>query len=47
MTSTISVQPHALADVIGAFADDPLWDEFLEEIAKSRREQDQAYREAK
>ncbi len=46
MISTISVQPHALASVIGAFADDPLWDEFLEEMAKARQKQNQTYAEA-
>ena len=31
---------HPLAVVIGGFADDPLWDEFQEEIARYRREID-------
>ena len=34
---------HPLAGVIGMFADDPLWDEFIEEMAKYRRECDERY----
>lgn len=33
-------ETHPLADVVGAFADDPLWEEFLEEMERSRREID-------
>lgn len=40
-----SVQPHPIVSVIGIFSDDPLWDEFIEEMAKARREQGHAYAE--
>ena len=30
-------EAHPLAGVIGGFADDPLWDEFLEQMEQSRR----------
>lgn len=35
-----SLPEHPLADVIGIFADDPLWEEFLAEMERSRREID-------
>ncbi len=35
---------NPLARVIGGFADDPLWDEFIEEMEQSRRELDQKHR---
>ena len=34
---------HPLARVIGGFADDPLWDEFIEEMEQSRRELDRKH----
>lgn len=40
-----SSQPHPIVNGIGIFSDDPLWDEFVEEMAKARREQEQAYTE--
>ncbi len=40
-----SAQPHPIISVIGIFSDDPLWGEFIEEMAKARREQEQAYAE--
>ncbi len=35
---------NPLARVIGGFADDPLWNEFIEEMEQSRRELDQKHR---
>ena len=34
---------HPLARVIGGFADDPLWDEFIEEMEQSRRDMDRQH----
>lgn len=34
---------HPLAQVIGGFADDPLWEEFLQEMEQSRREIDRKH----
>ena len=45
--STNGITPpeeNPLSHVIGGFADDPLWDEFLEEMERSRRELDQQHR---
>jgi hypothetical protein len=36
-------EEHPLARVIGGFADDPLWDEFIEEMEQSRREMDRKH----
>ncbi len=36
-------EEHPLARVIGGFADDPLWDEFIEEMEQSRRELDRQH----
>ena len=36
-------EEHPLTRVIGGFADDPLWDEFLQEMEQSRREIDQKH----
>ncbi len=36
-------EEHPLARVIGGFADDPLWDEFIEEMEQSRREIDRKH----
>jgi len=35
-------EPHPLASVAGSFADDPLWDEFLQAMEESRRQLDAA-----
>lgn len=34
---------NPLARIIGGFADDPLWDEFLQEMEQSRREIDRKH----
>jgi phosphotransferase system IIB component len=34
---------NPLTHVIGGFADDPLWDEFIEEMEQSRREMDRKH----
>ncbi len=36
-------EENPLSRVIGGFADDPLWDEFIEEMERSRREQDRQH----
>lgn len=33
-------EENPLSRVIGGFADDPLWDKFIEEMEQSRRESD-------
>lgn len=38
-----SSEEHPLARVIGGFADDPLWDQFIEEMEQSRRELDRKH----
>lgn len=35
-------EPHQLASVVGSFADDPTWDEFLLAMEESRRQLDAA-----
>ncbi len=40
---TTPPEEHPLTRVIGGFADDPLWDEFLQEMEQSRREIDQKH----
>ena len=37
--------PNPIISAIGVFSDDPLWDDFIEELAKFRREQEQEYEE--
>ena len=39
----VPIGENPLARVIGGFADDPLWDEFLEEMEQSRRELDEKH----
>lgn len=34
---------HPLASVIGAFRDDPFWDEFVQLMKDARREEDERY----
>ncbi len=34
---------NPLSRVIGGFADDPLWDEFLQEMEQSQREMDRTH----
>jgi len=36
-------EENPLSRVIGGFADDPLWDEFIQEMEQSRREQDRQH----
>ena len=38
-----SLPDHPLSRVIGGFADDPLWNEFIEEMEQSRREIDRKH----
>lgn len=40
MNGTAPPEEHPLTRVIGGFADDPLWDEFLQEMEQSWRELD-------
>jgi hypothetical protein len=35
-TPAVQQPPHPLDDIIGAFADEPLWDELMEEVRKNR-----------
>lgn len=37
-TDTPGVEAHPLAGVIGGFADDPLWEEFMAQMERDRRE---------
>lgn len=39
----VAPEENPLSRVIGGFADDPLWDEFIEEMERSRREQDRLH----
>ena len=39
----VAPEENPLSRVIGGFAEDPLWDEFIEEMEKSRREIDQQH----
>jgi len=39
----VAPEENPLSRVIGGFADDPLWDEFIEEMERSRRELDRQH----
>lgn len=43
MNGAATPEENPLSRVIGGFADDPLWDEFIKEMERSRREQDRQH----
>lgn len=44
MKGAAQMKENPLSPVIGGLADDPLWDEFIEEMERSRQELDQTLR---